>query len=161
MGIYAEVKEIETHVHSNECWLGDAASPQAGVHEADEYSLTTFQIDSGNNNWGTAICVLGTDDTPCREGKTYFDFNELLITGTERTNEPYLIRIAWGESEAAAVAAGNYSTNAIYPTSTVRTAPIHIQGERIPVGTKVWVNCKCANNTGTINFLFGIHEYSV
>jgi hypothetical protein len=160
MGIYAEVVEIETHVHSNECWFGKNASPTPEVTEATKNRLTTFQVDSGNNDFGTAICILGTGDTPCEMGKQYFDFNEILVTASERTNEPVLFRITWGATEAAGIAANQSSVTALFPTATARTAPIHIQGKRIPVGTKVWANCKCASNTGTVNFLFGIHEYN-
>ena len=159
--ILTEVVEVEKHLHSNECWFGDAVSPIAGVHEADEDSLIPFVIDSGNNTWGTAVCIIGTSDTPCSAGKTKFDIHEILITATERTNEPYIIRWSWGNTEAEAISAGNYSKVAIYPTTTARSAPITIQSRRITAGTKVWMNCKCANNTGTINFLIGFHEYDV
>jgi hypothetical protein len=157
--ILEETHEIEHHLHGNECWLGDAAAPEAGVNEADRYSLTSFQVDSGNNDWGTAVCILGTSDTPCKPGKTKFDLHKILITATERTSEPYCIRWAWGATEADAIAAGNSSETMIYPTATIRSVPVEIQGERIPTGSKVWMNCKCANNTGTINFFIGIHEY--
>ena len=159
--ILAEAVEIEHHFHNHECWFGVAASPVAGVNESDEYGLTTFRIDSGNNNWGTAVCVLGTSDTPCREGNTKFDFHRILVTATERAAEPYLIRVAWGETEAAALTAGDYTTIGIYPTATIRSAPYEIKCPRISAGTRAWVNCKCANNTGTINFLFATHEYLV
>ncbi len=161
MGIYAEVVEVEKHLHSNECWFGKSASPVAGVNEADSDSLTPFQIDSGNNDWGTAVCILGTSDTPCKQGYTQLDLHKLLITGAERANEPYLLRWSWGESEASALSAGNYSETAFYPTSTARSAPVELQSRRIPAGTKVWMNCKCGSNTGTLNFLFGFHEYLI
>ena len=157
--LMAEFGQVEYHLHNKERWFGDAAAPEAGVNEADEASLTTFQLDSGNNDWGTAICILGTGDTPVAVGKTYFDLHRILVTATERTAEPYLVRIAWGLTEADALTAGNYTTIAIYPTTTIRSAPYEIKCSRIGVGTKVWANCKCANNTGTLNFLFGIHEY--
>lgn len=159
--ILAELVEVEKHLHSNECWYGKASVPVSEINEADKNSLTTFQVDSGNNDFGTAICVLGTSDTPCLMGKTKFDFHKLLITNTERTNEPYIIRWAWGNTEAEALAAGTYSSTAYYPTATIRSAPVEVQGRRITAGTKVWMNCKCANNTGTLNFLFGFHEYDV
>jgi hypothetical protein len=159
MGIYAEVVETETHHHSNECWFGKNGSPTPEVDEATKNSLTTFQVDSGNNDWGTAICILGSNDTPCETNKQYFDMNEILITATERTNEPILFRITWGNTEAEGITAEHSSVTAFYPTATARTAPIYVQGKRIPAGSKVWANCKCASNTGTVNFLFGIHEY--
>lgn len=158
MGIFAEVKEIETHFHSNECWFGKVAVPSAGVNEAEEYSLTPFQVDSGNNDWGTAICVLGTGNTPCENGKTYLDLNQFLVTATERTGLHY-IRFTWGESEAAGIAAEHSTTVPFFSTATLRNASVQIQGKRIPAGTKVWANVKCASNTGTVDFVFGIHEY--
>jgi hypothetical protein len=159
--ILEESSEAAHHFHSNECWVGKASIPNVGVHEADKDSLTPFVLDSGNNNWGTAICVLGSGDTPCAVGSIKFDFHRILITATERTNEPYIIRMAFGETEAAAIAAGNVSSTMIYPTAQVRTAPIIVQSKRIPVGSKLWMNCKCASNTGTINLFIGLHEYTI
>lgn len=159
--ILAELMEVEKHLHSNECWFGKKSVPISGVREADKDSLTTFQIDSGNNDFGTAICILGTTDTPCAVGKTKFDFHKILITNTERTSEPYIIRWAWGNTESEAITAGNYSSTSYYPTATARSAPVEVQSRRIDAGTKVWMNCKCANNTGTLNFLFGFHEYDI
>lgn len=157
--ILAEAVEIETHLHSNSDWLGLAAVPDAELHRADVNSLSPFVLDSGNNDFGTAICVLGSDDTPVRAGNTFFDFHKILVTATERANEPHIIRWAWGASEAAGLSAGDYSSEMFYPTAQVRTAPIAIQSTRIPAGAKLWVNVKCANNTGTVSLFVGLHEY--
>jgi hypothetical protein len=83
-----------------------------------------------------------------------------MVKSTERT-EVYKVRLAWGATESAAITAGNYSTFMFNATATAagKTEPIDIRMPRLAVGTKVWANCWCANNTGTMDFFFGIHEY--
>lgn len=156
--ILEEAEESAEHFHNIERWFGKKAVPNAGVNEMDNV-LTPFQIDSGNNAYGTAICIIGSSNTPVRAGKTLFDLHKLLIVNTERTGEVYKIRLSWGTDEATAIAAGNYCTTMIYPAATLRQTPQEIKMPRIAVGTKVWANCWCANNTGTIDFYLGLHEY--
>lgn len=155
--VEANVDVLEDHFHCIERWYGKSAA-FTEVDAADN-RLVPFQIDSGNNAYGTAICILGSGDTPFQAGKTYFDLHKLLIVATERANEVYKIRLTWGASEAAGIAAGNYSTTMIYPSATLRQTPQEIRMPRIAAGTKVWVNCWCASNTGTIDFYIGLHEY--
>lgn len=157
MGIFAEVEYIEHHLHSIERWYGKSAA-FTEIDAADN-TLVPFRIDSGNNAYGTGVCVLGSGDTPFIAGKTKFDLHEMLIIATERANEPYKIRIAWGATENDGVAAGNYSTRMFYPTSTLRNAPMDFRMPVLNAGTKVWINCWCASNTGYIDFFIGIHEY--
>lgn len=157
--ILDEVVEIAHHLHGRERWLGKSAASTEADAAADV--LTPFIIDSGNNAYGTGVCILGTTDTPfINPANVKFDLHEILIVATERTAEPYKIRISWGDTEAAGIAAGNYSTLMLYPTTQIRTAPIFMMMPRLLVGTKVWANCWCANNTGTIQFFVGIHEYA-
>jgi len=155
-----EVTEsTEDHFHNIERWYGKKAAPTAGVREMDNV-LTVFRIDSGNNVYGTAICIIGTSDTPIiNSSSLYFDIHRLLIVTTERS-EPYKVRLTWGTTEAAGIAAGNYSTTMFSPNNTNgKTDPLDIMMPKLPVGTKIWANCWCANNTGTIDFYLGIHEY--
>jgi hypothetical protein len=156
-----EATEVAKHFHSNECWFGKLAVPVPGVNESDKDSLTPFVVDSGSNSFGTAICVLGTLDTPCTVGMTKFDLHRILITDTERTGEPYIIRVTYGDTEAEGITAGHSTSTMIYATANAFSVPLHIQMRRISAGQKVWVNCKCASNTGTITFFIGFHEYLV
>ncbi len=153
-----EIAEAEHHLHNNEVWFGDAASPDAGVHEADRESLTSFQVDAGDNTWGTAICVLGTSDTPVATGMTKWDCHKVIITATERAVLTYL-RFTFGTSEAQGITDGNSTVVAALITSPLRTAAINFIAKRATAGTKLWVNAKVLGDTGTVDFVFGLHEY--
>jgi len=153
-------EEVERHLHNNEIWFGDAASPNAGVHEADRESLVSFQVDAGNNDWGTAICVLGTSDTPVVAGMTKFDLHKVLVTTTERTVLTYL-RFTYGDSEAAGITAGTSTVVALLVTASLRNSAVPFTAKRANAGSKVWVNAKVVGDTGTVDFVFGLHEYKV
>lgn len=157
--ILAEVEEIESHFHTKERWLGYLAVP-AGNRVTVSAGVVEFQADAGNNDWGTAIQILDSSDTPQQAGMAYFDLRRLLITAAERTT-PYMIRIAWGASYAAGIAAGNYTEVAYCVLSaTGRAAAVDILMPRLLVGTEVWLNVMNEGNTGTLDFLFAVHEYA-
>ena len=158
--IEAEVYETEHHLHNNEIWFGDAAAPDAGVHEADRKSQTAFQVDAGDNTWGTAICVLGTSDTPVASGMTRFDLHKVLIVATERTGLVYL-RFTSGTSEAQGITDGNSTVVAFFVTAQFRNSAVGFISKRAHVGDKIWVNAKVVGDTGTVDFYFGLHEYLV
>jgi hypothetical protein len=155
-----ESTEVAKHFHGNEIWFGDAASPDAGVHEADRESLTAFRVDAGNNTWGTAVNVLGTTDTPVAAGMTKWDCHKVLVLTTERNVLTYL-RFTFGDSEAAGITAGNSTVVAMLISSTFRSAAVNFMAKRAAAGTKLWVNAKIVGDTGTVDFIFGLHEYAV
>jgi hypothetical protein len=156
---FKEAYETEHHVHNNEIWFGDAASPNAGVHEADRESLVSFRVDAGNNDWGTAINVLGTGDTPVQTGMTKYDCHKVLVTTTERTVLTYL-RFTFGTSEAQGITDGNSTVVAMIIPSPLRHSAVEFIMKRANSGTKLWVNAKVIGDTGTVDFIFGLHEYS-
>ncbi len=157
--------EIEKHNHNFERWLGLAAVPNAEVHRADRIVGPTFpavfQIDAGNLDWGAWVQVLGSGDTPVIAGMAKFDFHRLLITASERTL-PYLIEIAFGATAAGALAANTF-TEFVYKPSAANNPepPSPVMSIRQNVGTKVWVRCCCpTQNTATLDFFIGLHEYT-
>lgn len=156
----ADAVEIEHHLHSRERWLAKLAVP-AGNKVTDS-GLTSFQIDSGNNTWGNAVLTLDTADTPVLAGKTYFDLHRLFFTATERSTV-YRVQLIWGASAAAGVAAGTYSEVIYRPDASTPPgqdrSPIELQMPRLPAGSQVWARCWNAENTGTMDFMLGIHEY--
>lgn len=162
--ILEEVIEIETHLHSNERWFEKAAIPDGEIHVADRIGTVggngAFQIDAGNNAWGAWIQVLGSSDTPADLGKVKFDVHRLEISAAER-NAIYFIQMAAGETGAAALAAGNVTEFVIKPLSNqIDSGPIMVQSKRTEAGTKIWVRCMCpGQDTGTLDFFPGIHEY--
>lgn len=153
--------ETERHLHSSGSWFGSAITPSGEIHVADRIGagISTYQIDAGNNTWGNWVQILGSSDTPARNGKIYFDPHEIVITDTERT-ATYFVQFARGESGNDGLTAGTY-TEFVYSADTNKyTGIIKIQTGRAPSGSKLWARCLCpGQNTGTMNFYMGIHEY--
>ena len=156
------VHEIERHLHSYERWFETAAVANGEIHVADAAGtgLGVFQIDAGNTVWGAWLQVLGSSDTPAITGSVKFDPHKILVTAAER-NVVYVVQIGFGASGAAALGAGAYTEVVFIPAGgVVDSGPVAVQSRRITVGTKTWARCICpGQNTATLNFMFGIHEY--
>ena len=156
------VHEIERHVHSYERWFETADTPSGETHVADSVGSGggAFQIDAGNDDWGSWVQILGSSDTPAIAGSAYFDLHKIVVEATER-NETYFIQIASGTSGATALAAGDYTETVMHPlTNQVDSSPIVVQDRRQAAGTKVWARCICpGQDTATLDFYFGLHEY--
>ena len=158
------VHEIERHFHSSASWFEAAGTPSA-THFADRIGTVggagAFQLDAGNNTWGSWVQLLGSDDTPARDSQVYFDPHEIVITATERAGT-YFIQMARGESGAAALVAGTY-TEVVYESDAVGVKAkgiTQIQTGRAPAGSRLWARCMCpGEDTATIDFYLGIHEY--
>lgn len=156
------VAEIERHLHSYERWFEKSSSPSGETHVASPAGTGAgvFQLDAGNNTWGAWLQVLGSSDTPAIAGSVRYDPHKILVTATER-NALYVVQYGFGASGAAALAAGTYTEIAFFPASNlVDSGPVAVQSRRIATGTKMWVRCICpGQNTGTLDFIIGIHEY--
>jgi len=157
------IHETERHFHSYERWFGVATVPNTPSHAADRIgtSVAPFVADGGNNTWGSWLQILGDNDTPADTGMAYFDGHRWLITAVEHANAIYLVQVAAGTSGAAGLTAGTYSEFVVKPiTTNARSFPGWIQSRRLPAGTRVWVRVwAVGQNTGTLSFFFGIHEY--
>jgi hypothetical protein len=157
-----EVDEVETHLHSYESVFGVAATPSGETHVADRLVDTTgpFVIDAGNDDWGSWVQVLGSDDTPSRTGMVYYDLNEFDFVAAER-DETYYIQIGFGDSGADALANDDLSEKVVKPQSNlVDAGNKNIQCVRQAAGTKAWIRCKCpGQNTATLSLYIGLHEY--
>lgn len=157
------IHEIETHLHSVERWVGVAASPSGETHVADAIGagISSFQLDAGNNTWGSWVQLLGSGDTPILTGRQKFDPHQLLITAIEHINTVYIIQVGYGES-ASIVTDDTFTEITAQLTATApRGLPLDMQSDRIDSGTKVWARCLAmGQNTGTINFYLGLHEYN-
>ena len=156
------VHEIERHVHSYERWFELASVPAGTTHVADPAGTGAgeWTIDAGNDAYGAWVQVLGSDDTPAIAGSVYYDPHRLLITDAER-NFLYVMQVGFGATGAAALTAGTYTEVAFYPAANlVDSGPVEVQSRRHAVGTLMWVRCICAGqNTGTLDFFVGLHEY--
>lgn len=157
------VAEIERHLHSNERWFGLAAVPNLPTHAADrmEQGVSPFQIDAGNSDWGAWVQVLGSTDTPVDGTNPYFDPHRILITGVERSNAVHVIQFGYGATGAAALAAGAYTELAYRPQTAAAMEWVgQLRSCRVDAGTLGWARCVAmGQNTGTVNFYYGLHEY--
>lgn len=160
-----KVHEIERHLHSNERWFAAAAVPNAEIHVADRVdpaAQTPFQVDAGNDTWGSWVQILGSSDTPADVGKLKFDPHKLIISDTQKLNKIHVLQIGFGVSGAAALASGWYTEMVFVSLGGVPgdVYPVLMQSRRSDVGQKVWARAFIpGENTGTVDFLFGIHEY--
>lgn len=145
---------IDEHFHNVERRFG--AKDGADETNAMDTVLTPFQIDSGNDTWGAALCIVGSGDTPIDTGMTHFHLGDLFVSDCERTT-PYLLRFAWGDNYADAITAGHYS-ELIVADDTFRYT---VRFPRLDVGTKVFACCWVDNNTGNVDFFIGIHESQI
>jgi len=161
--------ELERHFHNYEIWIGQAVTPTAD-HKADRIGKTesggaeaAFQIDAGNDDWGAWVQLLGADDTPFVAGMTKFDIHRLMITDVERDAAIHLVQIGFGATGAAALAAGTYTEFVYKPQATnVTETPIEVMTRRQANDTLAWARCmSIGQNTGTIDFFVGLHEYLV
>jgi len=164
--------EIETHLHSGERWMGAAASSSGTTHIADQVGAgaagaeaAAFSVDAGNDDWGTWTQIIGSTDTPVDSGNLYFDFHEILITATERNSAIYLVQVV---VSAAAPADdpldGTYTEFMFISTGASPLAlapPVVIQEKRAAAGSNVWMRTRVPNqDTGTMGFYVGLHEYA-
>lgn len=149
----------EHHFHTKERWYGKKAGADE-LTALDLESLTVFQMDSGDNTWGTAICIKGTNDIPVA-GMIEFDMRSILLVATERLGV-HKIRFAWGNTYAGAITAGDFTEMVINPSATSgRSTHIETRMPELPIATKVWANVWCAQNTGTVDFMIGFHGYEI
>ena len=160
-----KVEEIERHLHSAGSWFETAATPSGETHVADRIGSGggAFQLDAGNDEWGAWVQILGSSDTPTADriggAAAYFDPHEILIEDTEDIST-YFVQFARGASGAAGLAAGTYTEFVIGSDGNRYTGITRIQTGRAPSGSKVWARCKCpGQNTSTLDFYIGIHEY--
>lgn len=159
---------LERHNHHNEVWFEKAGTPSGETHIAvrigDSDGAGSFQIDAGDSSatptWGAWVQILGSSDTPAMPQFNEFDFHKIQITASERTTT-YFVQFAFGEDTTQALANGDYTEFPFRPAAVSgRPAPVEVSSEHQIATTKVWARCMCpGQNTATLDFIFGIHEY--
>ena len=159
-----KVHEIERHLHSWERWFGAAAVPIGETHVADRINETSapFQIDGGNDTWGAWVQILGSTDLPVVAGRVKYDPHKIVFTDSEKSGKIHKLQIAFGDSGAIALAAMDY-TELVFFTSLAfpgEALPVRLQTRRQNNATKVWARAwVVGENTGTVDFFYGLHEY--
>ena len=156
------IHELERHLHSYERWFELAAVPNGTIHRGDAIGTGAgaFQIDAGNDVYGAWVQVLGSSDTPAIAGSTHYNVHRINVEATERAFT-YVIQIGFGVTGAAALTAGTYTEVPFTPaTNLIDSGPIIVQTRRQTAGTLAWARCICpGQNTATMDFYIGIHEY--
>lgn len=158
-------KELHDHFHNWERALGLAASTSGEVTRAETVTnnVAPFQIDAGNDTWGSWVQILGSGDTPAITGQLSFDLHKLNIVAVQVANVVYFIQIAFGATAAGALSAGTYTDIVFIPQSANgRPVAIPFRAARMDAGTKVWARCLArGTNTSTLDFYHVMHEYPV
>ena len=156
--------EIEKHFHNSEIWLGAQAVPVGETEIADDITdgtLSPFQIDAGNDAWGSWVQIKGSSDGPYNSG-VKFDLHKIQIVDSETSNVHYFIQIGCDASGADALTNGNYTTIAyLTPTNQAAEAAINFMIPRFAIATKCWARgLAVGENTCTLDFYIGWHEYA-
>lgn len=157
------IAKINGHLHNQERWLCKAIASSGETHVADSINTASaaFQIDGGIDTWGAWTQIIGSSDTPVQAGRVKFDLHRLLVTAWERNDCIYKIQIAFGATAETAFAAGDYTDIPLITlTGVANMAPLDLMTIGVNSGTKVWARCwAVGQNTGTIDFYAGLHEY--
>ncbi len=159
-----KINEIEKHHHNWERWMAAAAVPAGETHIADRIGVnqTAFQLDGGDDTWGAWAQILGSSDTPVMTGGAMFDIHRIIVSTTERSGAAHAVQVAFGATAAAALIAETYSS-VLFVSSAAHAGeaiPVMIRVDRNDIGTKVWARVwVVGQNTGTMDFFYGIHEY--
>jgi hypothetical protein len=156
------VHEIERHFHNRGRFWGATGSPSE-TNAIDANVDTPFVAVSGNDDWGTAIPICGTADSPVPSpDDAKFDAHLILVTDTDHTT-PYRIRLIYGTgTSAAAISAGQW-TETMFVTAGgpfSSGVPVEIIMRRVDVGTKLWAQVWNATNGSNVDFFWGAHGYA-
>ena len=167
-GVYGSlayrVHEIERHIHTREKWFGLASSPSGETHRADRMAggISPFTLTAGNDDFGSWVQILGSDDTPVEIDMEYWDAHRFIVTSTTSTNI-FVVQLVAGESSGIAtkIAAEEFTEVPYIAASNNNDSGISgIITRRVPAGEKIWARAACiGDNAVTISFYFGIHEY--
>ena len=155
------VHEIEKHHHGREFWWGSDGSPDETTAIAANVNAPFVAV-SGNNTWGTAISIMGTNDVPANIGDVRYDARRILVTDTDHTT-PYRMRLIWGSGTSAAAIIALQMSEFMFVTAGgpfSSGAPVNLQMPRGTVGEKLWAQVWNATNSSEVDFFYGVHGYA-
>ncbi len=154
----------EAHQHHQEFVLSKYHT-QTSTNKADTSASKFYTFDltaAADSTLGTAVQILGTDDTPFIAGHTTFDFDKGKVIAVN-SNVVYIVRISWGASAAAGQAVGNYTDTWVHGDASnpqlSNPTTFDISMPRLPVDTLVWAQISNPAGGQTMSFLFEAHEY--
>ena len=158
------VTDVEADVHSS-AFLFSRKAVQTGTSFADTtdgvfypFALTA----AADSTYGVAVQILGTADTPIIAGDKVFHIDGVMVTAVN-DNSLYRLRITWGASVAAALAAHTFTETWVFGDSTnpqlAQPTALHVQMAEVAAGTEVWVQIANAAGAQTMSILFQIREH--
>ena len=161
--ILEEVTDIEEHVHNNELWWGAADAPNES--NAIESNVDQpFVATSGNNTWGVAIPIIGSNDVPVKFWQTRYDLHRVAISAVDN-GTPWKLRFLYGgQSLEEAAQARRWTETMSIATgigSNIGAEPSELRFPIIRVGWRVWAQVWNQTNLDTISFFVGVHGYPV
>jgi hypothetical protein len=143
-------------------WWGTTGAPTE-TNAIDSNVDVPVQLISGNNDYGTAVPIVGTADDPCPAlAQTSFNLDRNLpITSSITT--VWKVRVSWGTgTQGAAVAAGQYSETMVIPNLVVGLPSgnaFPLSTARIPNAYKVWAEGWSVTNLATMDFFWACHGH--
>lgn len=157
------IEGIQKHFHGREFWWGALAIP--GETNAIEKNVTRpFAVTSGNDAWGAAISVIGTDDVPANAGDAYWDAHRILVTDLDDETDTWLVRLIWGTGTSGdAITAGQYTelmvqSNAV-PGNRAGASPVDVRMPKIAASSRLWAQVWNDTNGEVLSFFIGVHGY--
>lgn len=158
----SRIHRILDHIHNYESWFESALVPDVENHVADRIGSGNgpFTVDAGNDDWGDWVQILGSNDTPTRSGNINYDLRRFIINDSE-VNDIYFIQIAFGEDADSSILSNEYTEFVYVPiNANIDLQPIDIATKLHDSGVKTWCRCMVpSQNTATLDFFIGIHEY--
>ncbi|HDY88893.1 MAG TPA: hypothetical protein ENH82_12375 [bacterium] len=158
------VSDIESDEHSS-TFLYSRKAVQTGTSKADTSAVAFYSFDltaAADSTYGAAVQILGTADTPRILGNTTFHIAGFMVNSVN-SNSLYKVRIVWGASVAAGLAAMTFTETWVFgdsanPQQSQPTA-IHVQMAEVATGTEAWVQIANAAGAQTMGLTFDTHEH--
>ena len=155
------IHEHDEHFHGREFWWGALAVP-------DETNAIEANVDrpfvavSGNDDWGTAIPIMGTADIPANAGDVRYDSRRILVIDTDHATA-YRMRLIWGSGTSAAAIGAGQSTEFMFITASgpfLSGTPVNMMMPRGTIGEKLWAQVWSVTNLSEVDFFYGVHGYA-
>ena len=161
--VYTDVVEILGESNASEFWFGSDPSPIGEASIATQSSMTAFQINAGNDDYGDWVQIIGSDDTPIMSNTDDFHVHDYIVTDWQRNNKLHKIQVSFSDTGDGGIAVGAYTESLWYsPAVTGISTPVEIGSSKFANGTKVWARVWIDGQvSGTFDFLFGLHIHKI
>jgi len=155
------IEDIHGHFNNYQRWFGFITA-SGTTHVASDTSLSSFQMDAGNDDYGAWVQILGDNDTPAETGKNWFSIDRIFIEDVETDVVATKIQIVTDTVAASdGISSDTYTEMVVQPeTSKTNAFAQPVLMEAVPAHTKAWARCWVkGQNTSTVDFMFSILEH--